>query len=135
MKIKMSRLFSSTVFVSFLGLTLFSCSKRSANETSNGPTDHEKKIVFYRNPMDPKITSPVPMKDSMGMDYVPVFEGENEGSVPVAGQATVKINPERQQLIGVSVATVEPRSLTTPIRASARVASGWEKRNCATGPA
>ena len=28
--------------------------------------------LFYRNPMNPAITSPVPTKDSMGMDYVPV---------------------------------------------------------------
>jgi membrane fusion protein, copper/silver efflux system len=34
----------------------------------------QKKLLYYRNPMDPKITSPVPMKDSMGMDYVPVYE-------------------------------------------------------------
>jgi Cu(I)/Ag(I) efflux system membrane fusion protein len=31
------------------------------------------KPLYYRNPMDPNRTSPVPMKDEMGMDYVPVF--------------------------------------------------------------
>ncbi|HDZ77625.1 MAG TPA: HlyD family efflux transporter periplasmic adaptor subunit [Candidatus Omnitrophica bacterium] len=31
------------------------------------------KIIYYRNPMDPSITSPVPMKDSMGMDFIPVY--------------------------------------------------------------
>ncbi len=29
--------------------------------------------LFYRNPMDPSVTSPVPAKDGMGMDYVPVY--------------------------------------------------------------
>jgi Cu(I)/Ag(I) efflux system membrane fusion protein len=38
----------------------------------------DKKILFYRNPMNPKITSDVPTKDSMGMDYIPVYE-EAEG--------------------------------------------------------
>ncbi len=33
----------------------------------------EKKVLFYRNPMDPSITSPVPQKDNMGMDYIPVY--------------------------------------------------------------
>ncbi len=33
----------------------------------------ERKILFYRNPMNPSVTSPVPAKDSMGMDYVPVY--------------------------------------------------------------
>ncbi|MFC1708566.1 efflux RND transporter periplasmic adaptor subunit [Candidatus Omnitrophota bacterium] len=34
----------------------------------------QKKILFYRNPMNPKITSQVPTKDEMGMDYIPVYE-------------------------------------------------------------
>ncbi|MFH1652847.1 MAG: efflux RND transporter periplasmic adaptor subunit [Pseudomonadota bacterium] len=34
----------------------------------------DKKILFYRNPMNPAITSSVPAKDEMGMDYVPVYE-------------------------------------------------------------
>ena len=33
----------------------------------------EKKILYYRNPMNPQATSPVPMKDQMGMDYIPVY--------------------------------------------------------------
>ena len=34
-----------------------------------------KRILFYRNPMGLPDTSPVPKKDSMGMDYIPVYEG------------------------------------------------------------
>ena len=33
-----------------------------------------KKILFYRHPMQPGVTSPTPAKDEMGMDYVPVYE-------------------------------------------------------------
>lgn len=32
-----------------------------------------KKPLFYRNPMDPSITSRTPAKDHMGMDYIPVY--------------------------------------------------------------
>src|SRR5215472_11374346 len=32
----------------------------------------ERKILYYRNPMGLPDTSPVPKKDSMGMDYIPV---------------------------------------------------------------
>ena len=39
-----------------------------------------QKIRFYRNPMNPSVTSPVPAKDEMGMDYVPVYE-ESSNSV------------------------------------------------------
>ena len=35
----------------------------------------EKAPLFYRNPMNPAITSPVPAKDEMGMDYIPVYAG------------------------------------------------------------
>ncbi len=35
-----------------------------------------RKILYYRNPMNPAITSPVPAKDEMGMDYIPVYADE-----------------------------------------------------------
>lgn len=37
----------------------------------------QRKILFYRNPMNPTVTSPVPAKDNMGMDYVPVYAEDN----------------------------------------------------------
>ena len=36
----------------------------------------ERKVLFYKDPMGKPDTSPIPKKDSMGMDYVPVYEGE-----------------------------------------------------------
>ncbi|RRJ82651.1 efflux RND transporter periplasmic adaptor subunit [Aestuariirhabdus litorea] len=35
--------------------------------------DNSPRPLFYRNPMNPAITSPVPAKDEMGMDYIPVY--------------------------------------------------------------
>lgn len=32
------------------------------------------KLLYYRHPMNPEIHSDVPMKDDMGMDYIPVYE-------------------------------------------------------------
>ena len=43
-------------------------------------TDMERKPLFYRNPMNPTVTSPVPAKDSMGMDYIPVFPDEGKAA-------------------------------------------------------
>ncbi len=40
---------------------------------SDTKTDGNRKILFYRNPMDPSTTSPTPAKDAMGMDFVPVY--------------------------------------------------------------
>jgi hypothetical protein len=51
----------------------------------------ERKILYYRNPMGLPDTSPVPKKDSMSMDYIPVYADEGTGTVP----GTVAISPER----------------------------------------
>lgn len=45
-------------------------------EQSSETNKKEKEIVFYRNPMNPAITSPAPAKDDMGMDYIPVYREE-----------------------------------------------------------
>tara|TARA_R110002096_G_scaffold426490_3_gene636360 strand:+ start:11480 stop:13150 length:1671 start_codon:yes stop_codon:yes gene_type:complete len=43
---------------------------------SAGTSAEKKKPLFYRNPMNPAITSLAPAKDQMGMDYVPVYAEE-----------------------------------------------------------
>jgi membrane fusion protein, copper/silver efflux system len=80
----------------------------------------ERKPRFYRNPMNPSVTSPVPMKDNMGMDYIPVYDMPVVSTVP--GQAVVQISPGIQQLIGMKVTEAAVRELTLPIRAAAKVA-------------
>jgi len=74
----------------------------------------QKTVLFYRNPMNPKVTSPVPMKDEMGMDYVPVYPGEAEA----AGSrgASVVIDPSVVQNMNVRVQQVERQDLTREIR-------------------
>ncbi len=76
----------------------------------------KKKLLYYRNPMDPKVTSLVPMKDSMGMDYVAVYS-EESGAGP-----GVYISLERQQLIGVKEEAVKKRQLTRQIMTVGKVA-------------
>ena len=74
----------------------------------------ERKVLFYRNPMNPSITSPTPAKDEMGMDYVPVYEDEAEEA---AGQgATVSIDPGVAQNMNVRLERVERRDLRREIR-------------------
>src|SRR5437016_6307783 len=81
-----------------------------------------RKILFYRNPMNPSATSPVPMKDSMGMAYVPVYETEPAASEGIPGLAEIHLAPGVEQRIGVTVAAAEKRDLAVAIRAAARVA-------------
>jgi Cu(I)/Ag(I) efflux system membrane fusion protein len=82
------------------------------------------KIAFYRNPMNPTITSPTFMKDEMGMDYIPVYESElKAGAGPtVEGLSPVKIDSDRQQLIGLTTAKATPAQVGGEIRTTARVA-------------
>jgi len=76
-----------------------------------------RRILYYRNPMNPQMTSPVPMKDEMGMDYVPVYEDQATQAHP-----GVYISPEKQQLIGVKKGRVEMRRLSGQILTVGRVA-------------
>ena len=74
-----------------------------------------RRVLYYRNPMNPSATSPVPMKDEMGMDYVPVYSDDgstaNGGQGDVPGLTSVQISPERVQLIGVRTAVVQMRDM------------------------
>jgi RND family efflux transporter MFP subunit len=77
----------------------------------------EPKVLFYRNPMNPKVTSPVPAKDEMGMDYVPVYAEEAAAEGPgVPGLATVEVSPEGLRLAGVQVAPAVRERLARAIR-------------------
>lgn len=74
------------------------------------------KIKYYRNPMGTPDTSPVPKKDSMNMDYIPVCENQTGD-----GPGTVKISLDKVQLLGVRSAEVQGRALSRSIRAFATV--------------
>jgi hypothetical protein len=54
-----------------------------------------RRVLFYRSPMDPSVTSPVPAQDSMGMDYVPVYSDEQPetAAADIAGHAAVTSTP------------------------------------------
>ncbi|CAM5201338.1 Membrane fusion protein, Cu(I)/Ag(I) efflux system OS=Bosea thiooxidans OX=53254 GN=SAMN05660750_00192 PE=3 SV=1 [Bosea thiooxidans] len=68
-----------------------------------------KRVLYYRNPMGLPDTSPVPKKDSMGMDYLPVYEGEgNEDGV-------IKLSPGRIQRSGVRSEPVRRQSIVQTI--------------------
>jgi Cu(I)/Ag(I) efflux system membrane fusion protein len=89
---------------------------------TDAPKD-KGKLVFYRSPMNPSLTSQVPMKDEMGMDYVPVYEGELKGEgAGTDTHAAVTIDHERQQLIGLQTEKVVEGSIKGELRAVGRVA-------------
>lgn len=82
----------------------------------------ERKILYYRHPMGQPDTSPVPKKDAMGMDYIPVYEDESAGTPSqIPGHATIQIPLEKQQLIGVKLGTVKKQKFAPAIRTTGRV--------------
>src|SRR5688572_2673447 len=72
----------------------------------------ERKILYYKNPMGLPDTSPVPKKDSMGMDYLPVYEGEEEQD------GSVRVSPGRIQMLGVRTEAAARRELVHTVRAT-----------------
>ena len=49
----------------------------------------ERRILYYRHPMDPSVHSDKPTKDDMGMDYIPVYAEEAQGVSSVPGRASM----------------------------------------------
>lgn len=116
------------VIATFLALILgvsagFWLGQSSPADSSGGTaiaelTKGERKPLFYRSPMNPTVTSPVPVKDAMGMDFVPVFADEAETN-QLAG--TVRIDSVVQQNIGVRTAKAELATLSHRVRAVGRI--------------
>jgi Cu(I)/Ag(I) efflux system membrane fusion protein len=78
------------------------------------PTD--RKIKYYRNPMGLPDTSPLPKKDPMGMDYIPVYEGDD------TDDGSVKLSPGKIQRTGVKAEPASKRVIRTIIRAPGTIA-------------
>ncbi len=89
----------------------------SKTRATDNPSE-KKKILFYRNPMNPAVTSPVPKKDEMGMDYVPVYQ---EGGMPGQAPGTVRIDPVVEQNMGVRTGIARVRKMSHRVRTYARV--------------
>jgi Cu(I)/Ag(I) efflux system membrane fusion protein len=75
----------------------------------------DRKIKYYRNPMGLPDVSPTPKKDSMGMDYIPVYEGED------SDDGSVKLSPGKIQRTGVKSEPATRRVIRTVIRAPGTV--------------
>lgn len=69
-----------------------------------------KRILYYRNPMGLPDTSPAPKKDSMGMDYIAVYAGEDDGG------STVKVATGKLQRTGVRSEVATERVIVRPVR-------------------
>ena len=99
-----------------------------------GAARKERKLLYYRNPMGLPDTSPTPKKDSMGMDYVAVYEGEDDGDASAPGASSqVRISTEKVQKLGVRSEPASLRALDRIVRAAGRIEPD-ERRTYAISP-
>jgi membrane fusion protein, copper/silver efflux system len=80
-------------------------------EAQPGKPAGNRKVLYYRNPMGLPDVSKAPKKDSMGMDYIPVYEGEDDDG------ATVRLSPGKVQRAGVRSEPAAMRVIAEPVRA------------------
>ena len=120
-------LLSVALLLAGVSIGYFAALRGSSNMEMPGTEQADSKkgeILFYRNAMNPSVTSPVPAKDSMGMDYKPVYADDSQNN-DVAG--TVKIDPVVMQNIGVRTAKAVTGNLSRTIRAVGKVDYDEEK--------
>jgi len=99
-----------------VAVALSACSRdpSPAGEQSKG----DRRVLYWKSPMDPTFVAQAPGKDPMGMDLVPVYEGDQAEGPP--GQ--VRIDAATVQTIGVKTATVEREPIARQIRTIGRIA-------------
>jgi len=88
----------------------------TATAATAAPDPGAREILYYRNPMGLPDTSPVPKKDSMGMDYIPVYADDTPDDSGV-----VRVSPARVQTLGVKTALAEKRVVDATLRAVGRI--------------
>ena len=86
-----------------------------------------RRILYYVDPMNPAHTSDKPGLAPCGMKMEPVYadttSGQASGNVNSSmPPGTVRISPEKQQIIGVRVGVVEKTSGNHTLRTLGRVA-------------
>lgn len=88
----------------------------AVSETMDTSSKPARKILYYRNPMGLPDTSPTPKKDEMGMDYLPVYEGNEPDDT-----GAVKVSPDRMQTLGVQTVPATMKTLDVAVHAVGKI--------------
>lgn len=122
---KRTALFAAAATVMALSASADGGVPAQAEEKPPAPAgaNQERKILYWKSPMNPSYVRKEPGKDPMGMDLVPVYEGEPSAGPP----GTIRIDPATVQNIGVKTAVVRRKRLGREIRTVGRIAYDEEK--------
>jgi Cu(I)/Ag(I) efflux system membrane fusion protein len=95
--------------------------KSSEAMVAKGGDPH--RIKYYRNPMGLPDKSATPKKDNMGMDYLPVYEDDQDDG------SSIKVSAGKLQKAGVQTEVAERRTLNTMVRAPGTVEEDERRRS------
>lgn len=133
MPIKNKKLIKAAVLVIAAGLFLYWMTSPETTKTTipegtkkegaQGESVKQRKIKYWRAPMDPTYIRDKPGKSPMGMDLIPVYEDEADGT----DKNIIKIDPVTVQNMGVRTAKVAMGPLVSNIRTVGRVAYDEER--------
>ncbi len=85
------------------------------------PASGPRRLLYYRNPMDPSVTSPVALKDPMGMDYIAVYSDDVAAASTVEGRAIVELEANELALTGIQTTIARSGRLGRTVRAVGEV--------------
>src|SRR4029450_5946774 len=91
------------------GMKLVPVRKQPSSSAATTRSNSNRKVKYYKSTMLLGEISQTPRKDSMGMDMVPVYEGEEETQ-------TITVDPATVQKMGVRTAVVTRGPLRRVIR-------------------
>ncbi len=124
----MKRLLYLVVVLALVAAAYWAGARRGQQNAGAHPARDARRILYYVDPMNPAHTSDKPGKAPCGMDMEPVYAdavlGTASGSELAALPAgTIKVAPEKQQLIGVRIAAAEKKALLHNLRLLGKVAT------------
>jgi len=120
----MKKIIIGTAFVATLALTFLAGYWYSKGPSPGSGGGGGSKILYYVDPMNPGHRYDKPGIAPCGMALEPVYaDGGSAGECPVTLPGTVKITPDKQQLIGVKFEQVEKGSSLHTIRLLGKVAA------------
>lgn len=97
--------------VEVTGTIVLTAVKKAAEATPPAPAEGDRRIAYYRHPMGLPDTSPVPKKDEMGMDYIPIYEDELSGP-----PGSVALTPQKIQRSGIRTVRAERTPIAVTLR-------------------